>query len=69
MEFYFKNWVQLSCDFVKVAPSGTTQGKVCRIGKNVLEIPISNGTSSFFDIMNYHASKNIININVLMKFS
>jgi hypothetical protein len=29
MEFYFLNWVQLSCDFGKVVPSGTTQGKVC----------------------------------------
>ncbi len=30
MEFYFLNWVQLSCDFGKVVPSGTTQGKNCR---------------------------------------
>jgi hypothetical protein len=29
MEIYFLNWVQLSCDFGKVVPSGTTQGKVC----------------------------------------
>jgi hypothetical protein len=28
MEFYFKNWVQLSYDFGKMVPSGTTQGKV-----------------------------------------
>jgi hypothetical protein len=28
MEFYFLNWVQLSCDFGKVIPNGTTQGKV-----------------------------------------
>jgi hypothetical protein len=48
----------LSCDFGKVVPSGTTQGKVCCIGKNVLKIPISKGISSFFDIMNCHASKN-----------
>jgi hypothetical protein len=27
MEFYFLNSVQLSCDFGKVVPSGTTQGK------------------------------------------
>jgi hypothetical protein len=27
MEFYFLNWVQLSCDFGKVVFSGTTQGK------------------------------------------
>jgi hypothetical protein len=26
MEFYFLNWVQLSCDFGKVVPNGTTQG-------------------------------------------
>jgi hypothetical protein len=26
MEFYFFNWVQLSYDFGKVVPSGTTQG-------------------------------------------
>jgi hypothetical protein len=29
MEFYFLNWVQLSCDFNKVVPNGTTQGYVC----------------------------------------
>ncbi len=29
MEFFFLNQVQLSCDFGKVVPSGTTQGKVC----------------------------------------
>jgi hypothetical protein len=29
MEFFKKNWVQLSCDFGKVVLSGTTQGKVC----------------------------------------
>jgi hypothetical protein len=28
-KFYFKNWVQLSCDFGKVVASGITQGKVC----------------------------------------
>jgi hypothetical protein len=28
MEFYFKNWVQLSYYFGKVVPSVTTQGKV-----------------------------------------
>ncbi len=31
MEFYFLNSVQLSCDFGKMVPSGTTQGKVCHI--------------------------------------
>jgi hypothetical protein len=31
MEFYFFNWVQVSYDFGKVVPSGTTQGKVCRM--------------------------------------
>jgi hypothetical protein len=29
MEFYFLNWVQLSCDFGDVVPSGNTQGKAC----------------------------------------
>jgi len=28
MKFYFLNLVQLSCDFGKVVPSGTTQGKI-----------------------------------------
>jgi len=28
MEFYFLNWVQLSCDFGKVVPSGTTPRQV-----------------------------------------
>jgi hypothetical protein len=28
---YFLNWVQLSYDFAKVVPSGTTQGKVCPV--------------------------------------
>jgi hypothetical protein len=31
MKIYFLNSVQLSCDFGKVVPSGTTQGKVCWI--------------------------------------
>jgi hypothetical protein len=35
MEFYFLNWVQLSCDFGKVVPSGTTQGYFCPACWNV----------------------------------
>jgi hypothetical protein len=29
MKFYFLNYVQLSCNFSKVVPSGTTQGYFC----------------------------------------
>jgi hypothetical protein len=29
MKLFLKNWVQLSCDFGKVVPNSTTQGKVC----------------------------------------
>ncbi len=32
-KFYSLNWVQLSCDFGKVVPSGTAQGKVCHTKK------------------------------------
>jgi hypothetical protein len=32
MQFYLLNWVQLSCDFGKVVPSRTTQGKACQQG-------------------------------------
>jgi len=28
MEFYFLNWVQLSCDFGEVVPNGTTPRQV-----------------------------------------
>lgn len=31
--------------------------------------PYLKGYLKFFDIINFHPSKNIININVLMKFS
>jgi len=31
MEFYFLNWVQLSCDFGKMVINGATQGKVCHL--------------------------------------
>jgi hypothetical protein len=30
MDFFKKNWVQLSYDYGKVIPSGTTQRKVCQ---------------------------------------
>jgi hypothetical protein len=41
MKFYLLNWVQLSCDFGKVVPSGTTQGKVCR-GAFMIGVPQRN---------------------------
>jgi len=31
MELKKKNWVQLSCDFGKLVPSGTTKGKFAKI--------------------------------------
>jgi hypothetical protein len=31
MEFYLRNWVELSRDFGKVVPSGTTQGYFCLV--------------------------------------
>ncbi len=39
MEFYILNCVQLSDDFDKVVPSGTTQGKEC---VNKFEINLMN---------------------------
>jgi hypothetical protein len=41
MKFYLLNWVQFSCDFGKVVPSGTTQGKVCP-GAFTIAIPQRN---------------------------
>jgi hypothetical protein len=41
MKFYFLNWVQFSCDFGKVAPNGTTQGKVCH-GAFMIVVPQRN---------------------------
>jgi hypothetical protein len=41
MKFYFLNWVQFSCDFGKVVPSGTTQGKVCH-GAFTIAVPQRN---------------------------
>jgi hypothetical protein len=38
MKFYFLNWVQLSYDFGKVVPSGTTQGKVCRFMSKLVSV-------------------------------
>ncbi len=41
MKFYFLNWVQFSCDFGKVVPSGITQGKVCH-GAFIIGVPQRN---------------------------
>jgi hypothetical protein len=38
MEFYFKNWVQLSYDFGKVVFSGNPQGKVCKYAHVILNV-------------------------------
>jgi hypothetical protein len=54
MEFYFLNLVQLSCDFGKVVPSGTTQGKVWWVvtkSKNMFILNIELNNIFMFNIL------------------
>jgi hypothetical protein len=56
MEFYFKNWVQLSYDFGKVVLSVTTQGKVCWTIILALAYPHQRSTC-----MKYFLRKSLLN--------
>jgi len=62
MEFYFLNWVQLSCDFGMVVPTSTTQGKVCRTtnrkwNKLYKSCTLALKCSKLFKIQNEHKAK------------
>ncbi len=59
MEFYCFNWVQLSCDFGKVVPSGTTQGKVCRGHNYFFRTNLIGTIQGFIDISNMISSSSI----------
>jgi hypothetical protein len=61
MEFYLKNWVQLSCDFGKVVPSGTTQG--------YFHMDVEFGNTNLFPFASYFKVQIFVIINLSIFFS